>query len=136
MVCSIIGASLFMPTMFILGVAGAIKVRILLSLIFIIIYAFLIHDIHGFVTRLTRLVPLVVQELPTLPEHLSSPPDLVGFLLLDLSICARVMVYNVTLNNCAAISLWSVLLVDPQSTDRLITQSSIPRHERDCNSQA
>ena len=28
----------------------------------------------GFVTRLTRLVPLVEQELPTLSEHLSSPP--------------------------------------------------------------
>jgi len=27
-----------------------------------------------FVTRLTRRVPLVEQELPTLPEHLSSPP--------------------------------------------------------------
>jgi hypothetical protein len=38
MVCSIIEASLFMPTMFSLGVAGAIYVRILLSLIFIIIY--------------------------------------------------------------------------------------------------
>jgi hypothetical protein len=29
--------------------------------------------ITGFVTRLTRRVPLVEQELPTLPEHLSSP---------------------------------------------------------------
>ena len=29
---------------------------------------------HGFVTRLTRRVPLVEQELLTLPEHLSSPP--------------------------------------------------------------
>jgi hypothetical protein len=28
----------------------------------------------GFVTRLTRRVPLVEQELLTLPEHLSSPP--------------------------------------------------------------
>jgi len=27
----------------------------------------------GFVTRLTRRVPLVEQELLTLPEHLSSP---------------------------------------------------------------
>ena len=77
------------------------------------------HDIHGFVTRLTRLVPLVEKELPTLPEHLSSPPVLVGFLLLDLSICATVMVYSVTLNNSSAISLWSVLLMDPQATDKL-----------------
>ena len=30
--------------------------------------------ITGFVTRLTRLVPLVEQELLILPEHLSSPP--------------------------------------------------------------
>jgi len=41
MVCSIIGASLFMPTMFILGVVGADVVRILLSLIFIIIHRLL-----------------------------------------------------------------------------------------------
>jgi hypothetical protein len=34
--------------------------------------------ITGFVTRLTRLVPLVEQELPTLPEHLSSPPVFSG----------------------------------------------------------
>jgi hypothetical protein len=39
----------------------------------------------GFVTRLTRRVPLVEQELLTLPEHLSSPLFLVGFVLLDLS---------------------------------------------------
>jgi len=31
--------------------------------------------ITGFVTRLTRRVPLVEQELYTLPEYLSSPPD-------------------------------------------------------------
>jgi hypothetical protein len=29
-------------------------------------------------TRLTRRVPLVEQELPILPEHLSSPPVLSG----------------------------------------------------------
>ena len=34
--------------------------------------------ITGFVTRLTRRVPLVEQELPTLPEHLSSPPVFSG----------------------------------------------------------
>ena len=32
----------------------------------------------GFVTRLTRRVPLVEQELLTLPEHLSSPPVISG----------------------------------------------------------
>jgi len=32
----------------------------------------------GFVTRLIRRVPLVEQELPTLPEHLNSPPVFSG----------------------------------------------------------
>jgi hypothetical protein len=34
--------------------------------------------ITGFITRLTRRVPLVEHELLTLPEHLSSPPFLLG----------------------------------------------------------
>ena len=39
----------------------------------------------GFVTRLTRRVPLLVeQELLTLHQHLNSLPVLVGFVLLDL----------------------------------------------------
>jgi hypothetical protein len=38
----------------------------------------------GSVTRLTQQVPLVEQELLTLPKHPSSPPFLVGFVLLDL----------------------------------------------------
>jgi hypothetical protein len=38
--------------------------------------------ITGFATRLTRQVPLVEQELLTLPEHLSSLPVLEGFVLL------------------------------------------------------
>ena len=38
--------------------------------------------ITGFVTRVTWRVPLVEQELLTLPEHLISPPFLVGFVLL------------------------------------------------------
>ena len=33
-----------------------------------------VRGISGFVTRLTRWVPLVEQELLNLPEHLSSPP--------------------------------------------------------------
>jgi hypothetical protein len=40
--------------------------------------------INGFVTRLTRQVPLVEQELLTLPEHMSSPRFFVGVLLLPL----------------------------------------------------
>ena len=39
---------------------------------------FLMHEITGFVTRLTQRVPVVEQELPTLPEHLSSPPSFRG----------------------------------------------------------
>jgi hypothetical protein len=34
--------------------------------------------INWFVTRLTRRVPLVEHELPTLPEHLSSPSVFIG----------------------------------------------------------
>jgi len=34
--------------------------------------------VTGFVTRLTRRVPLVEQELLTLPDHLSSPPVFSG----------------------------------------------------------
>jgi hypothetical protein len=34
--------------------------------------------ITGFVTRLTRRVPLVEQEMSTLPEHLSSPSNFSG----------------------------------------------------------
>ena len=40
--------------------------------------SFLIHDISWFVTRLLRRVPLLEQELPTLPEHLSSLPIFSG----------------------------------------------------------
>ena len=40
----------------------------------------------GFVSRLTRRVPLVEQELLTPPKHLRSHPFLVGFVLLDFSI--------------------------------------------------
>ena len=35
--------------------------------------------ITRFVARVTRQVPLMEQELPTLPEHLSSPPVFTGF---------------------------------------------------------
>jgi len=43
--------------------------------------------ITGFVTRLTRYVPLVEQELLTLPEHLSSPPVCSGVRSLVLYVC-------------------------------------------------
>ena len=35
-------------------------------------------DIGGFLTRVTRQISLVEQELPTLPEHLRSPPVFSG----------------------------------------------------------
>jgi hypothetical protein len=38
----------------------------------------IVYIITGFVTRLTRGVPLVEQERLTLPEHLSSPPVFSG----------------------------------------------------------
>jgi len=40
--------------------------------------------ITGVVTRYTRRVPLVEQELFTIPEHLVHPRLLVGFVFLDL----------------------------------------------------
>ena len=40
--------------------------------------------ITGFVTRVIRRMLLVEQELPTLPEHPSSPRFLVGFVIFDL----------------------------------------------------
>ena len=43
-----------------------------------------------FVTRVTWQVPHVVQELPTLPEHISSPPDIVGSCCLFFSFCSFV----------------------------------------------
>ena len=41
-------------------------------------------EFTGFVTRLTRRVALVEQELPTLLEHLGTPTVFNGFLLLEL----------------------------------------------------
>ena len=45
------------------------------------VFPLLIHDITRFVTRLTWRVPLVEQELPTLPEHLRSSPVFIGILV-------------------------------------------------------
>ena len=47
--------------------------------------------INGCVTRLTRRMPRMEQELLTLPEHLSSPPVLVGFLVLNLNLYVYVL---------------------------------------------
>ena len=43
--------------------------------------------ITGFVTKLTRRVPLIEQGLSTLPEHLSSHPVLVSFFVWSLVVC-------------------------------------------------
>ena len=53
--------------------------------------------ITGFLTRVTRRVPHVEQELPTLPEHMSSPPDCCGvhvirFLVLCAMFCRSLFV--------------------------------------------
>jgi hypothetical protein len=51
------------------------NLRIILYIINqIITHLYRVVHANKHVTRLTRLVPLVEQELPTLPEHLSSPP--------------------------------------------------------------
>ena len=47
--------------------------------------------ITGFVTRLTRQMPLVKQELPTLPDHLSLPSVFSGVVLLDLQFYVYVL---------------------------------------------
>jgi hypothetical protein len=41
-------------------------------------------NVHFTVFGFTRSTSLVEQELRTIPEHLSSPPVSVGFVLLDL----------------------------------------------------
>jgi len=46
--------------------------------LFVFIEMFLIDFVDIGAIRLTRQVPLVEQELPTLPEHLSSPPVFSG----------------------------------------------------------
>jgi hypothetical protein len=51
--------------------------------------------VAGFVTRLTRQVPLVEKELLTLPEHLSSPPVFIGVCVtrsLVLYVCCGIRV--------------------------------------------
>ena len=57
--------------------------------------------IIGFVTRLTRRMPLVEQELPTLPEDLSSPPVFSGVRVtrsLVLCVCF--------VDRCLSFSFW------------------------------
>ena len=68
--------------------------------------------ITGFVTRLTLRVPLVEQELLTLPEHLNSPPVFSGVRVtrsLVLCVCF--------VDRCLSFSLWPLC--------RLVCSSSI-----------
>jgi hypothetical protein len=58
--------------------------------------------ITGFVTRLTRRVSLVEQELLTLPEHLSSPPVFSG-----VRVTRSLVLYVCFVDRCLSFSLFS-----------------------------
>ena len=68
--------------------------------------------ITGFVTRLTRRVLLVEQELPTLPEHLSSPPIFSG-----VRITRSLVQYVCLVDRCLSFKTFSF--------DRCVVGSSI-----------
>ena len=64
-----------------------------------------------FVTRLTRWVPLVEQELLTLPEHLSLPPDFSG-VRVTRSVCVcfvdRCLSFSIfSFGHCVVCSSWN-----------------------------
>jgi hypothetical protein len=58
--------------------------------------------ITGFVTRLTRRVPLVEQELLTLPEHLSSPPIVSG-----VRVARTLVLYVCFVDRCLSVCTFS-----------------------------
>jgi hypothetical protein len=58
--------------------------------------------ITGFVTRLTRRVPLVEQELPTLPEHMSSPPVFSG-----VRVTRSLVLYICFVDRCLSVCTFS-----------------------------
>ena len=58
--------------------------------------------ITGFVTRLTRRVSLVEQELLTLPEHLSSPPGFSG-----LRVTRSLVLYVCFVDRCLSLCPFS-----------------------------
>ena len=58
--------------------------------------------IIGFVTRLARRVPLVEQELPTLPEHLSSTPVVSG-----VRVTRSLVVYVCFVDRCLSFCTFS-----------------------------
>jgi hypothetical protein len=57
--------------------------------------------ITEFVTRLTRPVPVVEQELPTLPEHLSSPPVCSG-----VCVTRSLVLYVCHVDRCLSFFFW------------------------------
>ena len=59
--------------------------------------------IAGLVTRLTRRVSLVQQELPTLPKHLCSPPVLSG-----VHVTRSLVVYVCFVDRCLSLCAFSV----------------------------
>ena len=62
--------------------------------------------ITGFVTRLTRQVALVEQELLTLPEHLSSPQDFSG-----VRVAWSLVLYVCLVDRCLSFCLFSLVIV-------------------------
>jgi hypothetical protein len=70
--------------------------------------------ITGFVTRLTRRVPLVEQELPTLPEHLNSPPVFSG-----VRVARSLVLYVCFVDRCLSFCTFSfeTLCVEHQAID-------------------
>ena len=58
--------------------------------------------ITGFVTRLTRRVPLVEQELLTLPEHLGSPPVFTG-----VRVTRSLVLYECFVDRCLSFCTFS-----------------------------
>jgi len=62
--------------------------------------------ITGFVTRLTRRVLLVEQELPTLPEHLSSPPVFSG-----VRVTRSLVVYVCFVDRCLSFCTFFLVIV-------------------------
>jgi hypothetical protein len=61
--------------------------------------------VTGFVTRVTRRVPLVEQEVLTIPQHLSSPPVFIG-VRVTRSLVLCVMFYR----SLFALSLLTIVL--------------------------
>jgi hypothetical protein len=61
------------------------------------------HLSLGFVTRLTRRLSLVEQELPTLPEHLSSPP-----VFSRVRVTQSLIVYACCVDQCLSFCTFSV----------------------------